>query len=117
VNAIAHIHVKPPRLTKQGFVAGGAAAVAVAGGVVLGIRLGFHHHAPKQPAVCLAIHQQTTDELGGDDIGGAGEERLGEVLGEGGGYGSGFKMRLTNRIERKSNLRYSDDEIAAALRR
>jgi hypothetical protein len=36
VNAIAHIDVKPPRLTKQGFVAGAAAAVAVAGGVVLG---------------------------------------------------------------------------------
>jgi len=31
VNAIAHINVKPPRLTKQGFVAQGAAAVAVAG--------------------------------------------------------------------------------------
>ena len=28
VNAIAHNHIKPPRLTKQGFVAGGAAAVA-----------------------------------------------------------------------------------------
>ena len=36
VNAIAHIHIKPPSLTKQGFVAGGAAAIAVAGGVVLG---------------------------------------------------------------------------------
>ena len=31
VNAIAHIDVKAPRLTKQGFVAGGAAAVTVAG--------------------------------------------------------------------------------------
>ena len=36
VNAIAHIHVKPLRLTKQGFVAGGAAAVAACGGLVLG---------------------------------------------------------------------------------
>ena len=58
VNAIAHNHIKPPRLTKQGFVAGGAAAVA--------------------------------DELGGDQLGGAGEEGLGEVLGGRGGYGSGF---------------------------
>ena len=31
VNAIAHIDIKPPRFTKQGFVAGAAAAVAVAG--------------------------------------------------------------------------------------
>jgi hypothetical protein len=31
VNAIAHIDIKPPWLTKQGFVAGGTAAVAVAG--------------------------------------------------------------------------------------
>ena len=36
VNAIAHIDIKPPRLTKERFVAGGAAAVAVAGRVVLG---------------------------------------------------------------------------------
>jgi len=90
VNAIAHIHIKPPRLTKQGFVAGGAAAVAVAGGLLLGIRLRFHHHAPQQLAIRLAFHQQAADERGGDDLGGAGEEALGEVLGEGGGYGSGF---------------------------
>jgi len=31
-------------------VSGGAAAVAVAGGLLLGIRLGFHHHAPEQLA-------------------------------------------------------------------
>jgi hypothetical protein len=35
VNAIAHIHIKPPRLTKQRPVAGAAAAIAVASGVVL----------------------------------------------------------------------------------
>jgi len=35
----------------------------------------------------LALHQQAADELGGDDLGGAGEEALGEVLGERGGYG------------------------------
>ena len=42
VNAAAHIHIKPPRFTKQRFVAGGAAAVAVAGTVVLRIRLRLH---------------------------------------------------------------------------
>ena len=35
------------------------------------------------------LHQKAADELGGDDLGGAGEEGLGEVLGERGGYGSG----------------------------
>jgi len=35
-------------LRKKCFLAGGAAAVAVAGGLLLGIRLRFHHHAPQQ---------------------------------------------------------------------
>jgi len=90
VNAIAHIHIETPRLTKQGFVAGGAAAVAVAGGLLLGIRLRFHHHAPQQLAIFLALHQQAADELGGNLLGGAGEEVLGEALGGRGGYGSGL---------------------------
>jgi len=71
-------NVKASRLTKQGFVTGGAAAVAVAGGLLLGIRLRFHHHAPQQLAIGLAFHQQAADELGGDQFGRAGEEGLGE---------------------------------------
>ena len=78
VNAIADIHIETPRLTKERFVAGGAAAEAVAGGVVLGIRLGFHHHAPKQAAALLAFHQQATNQVGGDQLGRAGEKGLGE---------------------------------------
>jgi len=77
VNAIAHIDVKASRLTKQGLVAGGAAALAVAGGLLLGIRLRFHHHAPQQLPSGLAFHQQATDELGGDQLGGA-RRRIGE---------------------------------------
>jgi len=96
VNAIAHIHIETPRLTKQGFVAGGAAAVAVAGGLLLGIRLRFHHHAPQQLPSGLAFHQQATDELGGNNLSGAGEEGLGEltweVLGGRDGYRSGLGM-------------------------
>ena len=38
----------------------------------------------------LAFHQQAADELGGDNLGGAGEEGLGEVFGGRGGYGSGL---------------------------
>ena len=76
VNAIAHIHIKPPWLTKQGFVAGGAAAVTVAGRVVLGIRLRFHNRAPQQLAIRLALHQQAADELGGNLLGGAAEDGL-----------------------------------------
>ena len=90
VDAIAHIDIKPPRLTKQGFVAEGAAAVAVAGGLALAIRLRFHNHAPEQLTRGLAFHQQAADQLGGDDFGGAAEEGVGEVLGERGGYGSGL---------------------------
>jgi len=47
VDSIAHVHIKPPRLAKQGFVAGGAAAVALAGGLILQIPLPFHNHAPQ----------------------------------------------------------------------
>jgi len=93
VNAIAHIHIKPPRLTKQRVVAGGAAAIPVAGELLLGIRLRFHNHAPQQLAIRLALHQQAADELRCDDLGGAGEEALGErweLLGGRDGYGSGF---------------------------
>ena len=94
MNAITQIHIKPPSLTKQGFVAGGAAAVAVTGGLVLGIRLRFHNHAPQQLAIRLAFHQQAADEVGGNLLGGAGEEGLGEcwvVLVGRGGYGGGFR--------------------------
>ena len=39
---------------------------------------------------CQSHHQQAADQLGGDDLGGAGKEGVGEVLGERGGYGGGF---------------------------
>jgi len=93
VNAIAHIDIKPPRLTKERFVAGGAAAIAVASRLLLRIRLRFHNHAPQQLAMCFALHQQAANEVRGNLLGGAGEEGLGqgwEVLGERGGYGSGL---------------------------
>jgi len=79
-----------PWVPKQRFVAGSAAAVAVAGGLLLGIRLRFHNHTPQQLASFLAFHHKAADELGGNHLGGAGEEGLGEVLGERGGYGSGY---------------------------
>ena len=104
VNAIAHLDVKTPWLTKECFVAGGAAAVAVAGGVVLGIRLGFHHHAPKQAAVLLAFHQQATNQVGGDQLGRAAEEGVREGLGKGGGYGSGLEDELRRATENQKRL-------------
>ena len=69
VDAITHNHIRPPRLTKQDCVAGGAAAVTVAGGVVLRIRLHFHNHAPQALAIRLAFHQQAADELGCHHLG------------------------------------------------
>jgi len=82
VNAIAHIHIETPRLTKQCFVAGGAAAVAVAGGLLLGIRLRFHNHSTQQLAIRLPFHQQAAEQLGGNELCGAGEEGLGEIVWE-----------------------------------
>ena len=99
VDAIADIHIETPWLTKERFVTRTAAAIAVAGGLVLGIRLRFHHHTPEQAAVLLAFHQQTPDELGGDQLGRAGEKALGkgwEILGDGqGGYGSGLRLLVS----------------------
>ena len=65
-------------------------AVAVAGWLLLGIRRRFHNHATEQLTIRLAFHQQAADQLGGDLLGGAAEEGLGEVLGRRGGYGSGL---------------------------
>jgi len=81
VNAIAHIDVKASTLTKERFVSRGAAAVAVAGGLLLGIRLRLHNHTPQQLATFLALHQQAADELRGNHLGRAGEEGLGECWG------------------------------------
>jgi len=44
VDAVAHIDIQTPRLTKQRFVAGGAVAVAMAGRFLPGIRLRYHNH-------------------------------------------------------------------------
>ena len=74
VDAIAHDHIKPPRLSKQGFVARGAAAMPVAGRLALAIRLRFHNHAPEQLATLLAFDQEAADEVGSDHLGGTGEE-------------------------------------------
>ena len=41
-------------------------------------------------AIGLAFHHKAADELGGDDLGGAAKEGVGEVLGGRGGYGGGF---------------------------
>jgi len=46
----------------------------------------------QQFPIALTLHQQAADDLGGNNLGGAGEEGLGEmvweVLRERGGYGS-----------------------------
>ena len=60
VDAIAHIDVKPPWLTKERLVAGGAAAVAVAGGVV------------------LAFHQPAANQRRGNALRGTAEEGVGQ---------------------------------------
>ena len=76
VDAVAQIDLQPPRLAKQGCVAGGAAAMPVAGGLALAIRLRFHNHATQQLPSGVPLHQQAADEVGCDLLGGAGEESL-----------------------------------------
>ena len=88
VNAITHIDIKSPWLPKQVFVARVTAAMPVAGRLSLGISLRFHNHAPQQLAPWLPFHKAAADEVGGNLLGGAGVEGLGEVLGGRGGYGS-----------------------------
>ena len=90
-DAVAHDNIETPWLAKERFVAEGAAAVAACGGVVLGIRLCFHNHAPEQLATFLAFHQQATNQLRSHNLCGAAENGVGEALGERGGYGSGGK--------------------------
>jgi len=96
VDAIAHVHIKPPWLTKQGFVARRAAAMPVAGGLALAIRLRFHNHAPQEFATCFVFHQQAADQLRCHLFCGAAEERSwqrGEVLDGRGDYGSGLESK------------------------
>ena len=64
-------------------------------GVVLGIRLRFHHHTPQEAAVCLPFHQPAANQVGGNNLRWTAEEDLRqgwEILGNGlSGYGSGYR--------------------------
>jgi len=62
----------------------------VAGWLALAIRFHFHKYAPQQLAIGLALHQQAADQLGGNELGGAGEEGWGEGWEGLDGYGSGL---------------------------
>ena len=67
-------------------------------GIILGIRLRFHHHTPEQAAVSLAFHQPAANQLRGDDLRWTAEEGVGqgwEVISDGGrGYGVGSGERV-----------------------
>ena len=67
-------------------------------GIVLGIGLCFHNHAPQQTSIRLAFHQPATNQLRGNDLRWTAKEGVGqgwEVLAGLGGYGSGWKTSLT----------------------
>jgi len=55
-----------------------------------GKNVNFHNHASQKLAALLAFHQQAADQLGGDHLGGAGEERGRQRIGQRGGLWSGF---------------------------
>ena len=92
-------NIETTRLPKQRFVFGGPAPIAVAGGLILGIRLRFHNHAPKQLATLLVFHQPAAHQIRSHHLCRAAKEGFGEdweVLSEGrGGYGSGLETFLT----------------------
>jgi hypothetical protein len=50
----------------------------------------------------LAFHQQAADQLGGNLLGEAAEEGVGEVLGEVGGYGGGLEKCCSSFIQSKN---------------
>jgi len=50
----------------------------------------FPQSRPTEARLGLAYHQQAADELGGDQLGGAGEEGWREVMCKRGGYASGY---------------------------
>jgi len=62
----------------------------VAGVVLLGIRLRFHHHTPQQLAIRLALHQQAADQLRRNLLGRAEKKPEGRYWESLGGYGSGL---------------------------
>ena len=53
---------------------------------------------------CQSLHQQAADQLGGNLLGGAGEEGLGEVLGGRGGYWYGFVWNCRGVLRAVDNL-------------
>ena len=78
MDAIGEIDVPMARRAKQGGIALGAAAEAMASRLRLGISLGFHHHAPQQAAACLAFHQAAADEFRAHHLRGTAEEGSGK---------------------------------------
>ena len=66
-------------------------------GIVLGIGLCFHNHAPQQTSIRLAFHQPAAHQIEGNDLRWA-EEGVGQGLRinyyELGGYGSGLLSNL-----------------------
>ena len=60
------------------------------GGIVLGIRLRFHHHTPEQAAVCLTFHQPAANQRRGNDLRWSAEEGMGQGWERLAGYESGL---------------------------
>ena len=92
VNAIAHLNIKPPRLTKERFVAGTAAAVARGRRVPPGNTPPFPQSRPTAARLRLGVSPASRQPIsaGATLLDGAGVEGVGEVVGERGGYGGGF---------------------------
>jgi hypothetical protein len=72
-----YVDIELAGFAKECFVLKGAAPMAVAGGLRLGIHLRFHDQAPEQLAVGLAFQKAAADQLQRHHLGGPGKKRLG----------------------------------------
>ena len=63
-------------------------------GIVLELRLRFHHHTPNQAAIVMPLHQPAVNQLRGNDLGWAAEE----------GVGQGWEMLGVREVGYKSRL-------------
>ena len=63
MDAVSQVDVPMPRRAEKSAIALGSAPISVAGRLVLGIGLGFNHHAIEKAAIWQTPAQPATNEL------------------------------------------------------
>lgn len=93
MDAMTDVNVEAPGRAEQRFVGGGAAPVAMAGGLALAVGLGFHHQAPEEATILTALPQHAAHQVGAHPIGRAREKGRRQDIDIPGIYG--VRSRLT----------------------